>query len=98
MLGNIDKVQVGCSKLNRRNKFTVFHIVSLLSGVHQQLGLGGRELDLVLGAVVHGKIQEVLESVEVVGAKSRVISLAHSSNMEVSTTNRRTKTRILGFS
>ena len=69
MLGNIDKVQVGCPKLNRRDKFTVFHIVSLLGGAYQQLGLGGRKLDLVLGAVVHGKIEKVLESVEVVGAR-----------------------------
>ena len=56
---------------------------------------------MIPGAVVAGELEEILELVEVVGAESRVISLAYCSHMEVTTTTTsksEAKTGLLSFS
>ena len=73
----------------------VLDIVSLFGGENKQFSFARGQLHLILGAVVPCQVEEVLQLVDVVGADSRVICLANSSNMEVTQTA--SKTRILSL-
>ena len=54
--------------MDGRDKPAVLGVDSFLAVEDQKLGFAGRELNLILGTVVHCQVQEELELVDVIGA------------------------------